>query len=389
MLVVRPEDPAAFNGTVLVFWNNVSAGYDNIGGGESPELFEGGYAYVAVTAQRVGVHGTTDNPQGLQAWDPGRYGSLSILSDDYSYDIFTQAASVVAPARQPGDIDPMAGLKVRRLVAQGASQSAARLATYLNAVQPVGGLFDAFLLLLYFGGGTPLEVGDAVMTVQAASEGSAPRIPEGRNLLRDDLGIPVMVVNSECEATSCYAVRQPDTDRYRYWEVAGASHVSLQAIRSSAPRSERDFGFSMAIDDGLDGVNHISIAPVVDAAQHHLQAWMTDGLAPPAQARIQFAGDPPEIVRDEHGIARGGIRLPPVDVPMAHNSAIQRSPDAFARLVGCHEPFSAEKMRELYGSRAHFLQLYDQAVEAAAAAGVVLPRDIEPLIAEARTAVAF
>jgi len=42
--VVRPEDPAVFNGTVVVFWNNVSAGYENIGGGESPELFDGGYA---------------------------------------------------------------------------------------------------------------------------------------------------------------------------------------------------------------------------------------------------------------------------------------------------------------------------------------------------------
>jgi hypothetical protein len=47
------------------------------------------------------------------------------------------------------------------------------------------------------------------------------------HLLRDDLDIPVMIVNTECEALSCYGVRQPDTDRYRYWEVAGASHVSL------------------------------------------------------------------------------------------------------------------------------------------------------------------
>ena len=166
MVVVRPEDPAHFNGTVLVLWNNVSAGYENFGAGDSPELFEEGYAYVAVSAQRVGVHGRAENPQGLRAWDPERYGSLSISSDDYSFDIYTQAADARGTgSRHRADLDPMGGLEVRRLVAQGASQSAARLATYWNAVQPLTRRFDALFLVMYFGGGTPLEVGDAVLTV--------------------------------------------------------------------------------------------------------------------------------------------------------------------------------------------------------------------------------
>ena len=135
-----PRGPCRrFNGTVVVLWNNVSAGYENFGGGDSPELFEGGYAYAAVTAQRVGVHGAPVDPQGLLAWDPERYGSLSIPSDDYSFDIFTQAASVVGPDRADDGVDPMGGLDVRRLIAEGASQSAARLATYLNAIQPTTG----------------------------------------------------------------------------------------------------------------------------------------------------------------------------------------------------------------------------------------------------------
>src|SRR2546423_1440024 len=29
LVVYRPNDPAAFNGTVIVTWNNVTAGYDN------------------------------------------------------------------------------------------------------------------------------------------------------------------------------------------------------------------------------------------------------------------------------------------------------------------------------------------------------------------------
>jgi hypothetical protein len=387
LVVLRPEDEASFNGTVLVLWNNVSAGYENFGVGDSPEVFEGGYAVAAVSAQRVGVHGTGDNPQGLVAWDPERYASLSIPGDDYSYDIFTQAARLVAPERAKEGVDPMGGFDVRRLVAMGASQSAGRLATYLNAVQPREGLFDAFFLLLYFGGGTPLEVGDAVMTVQAAAtDRSSPRIPEGTHRLRDDLGVPVMVVNTECEATSCLAVRQPDTDGYRYWEIAGASHVSLQGIRSSAPRMERDFGFSVPIDENVLPVNQVSPAPVVDAALHHLQMWMTDGVAPPMQPLIEFAGSPLEIVRDEDGIARGGIRLPQVEVPVAHNSAIQQTPGVFARLVGFHQAFPLEKVRERYGTRERYLDLYVQAARSAQKSSVVLARDVEPLIDEARAA---
>jgi hypothetical protein len=276
---------------------------------------------------------------------------------------------------------------VRRIVAQGASQSAARLASYLDGVQPLTRRFDAFFLLMYFGGGTALEVGDEVMTVSAAAAGASTRIPEGVHLLRDDLGVPVMVLNTECETTSCYPVRQPDSDRFRYWEVAGASHVSLPGIASSSPRMERDFGFAIPLDgEAMQAVNQVSVAPVVDAALHHLQTWLLDGTPPPAQPLITFTGEPAVIARDDNDLALGGIRLPQVDVPLGHNSALQQSPDVFARLVGYHQTFPEEKVRALYGSREAFLARYDEAARAAVAAGVILPRDVEPLLADAAEA---
>ena len=89
IVVLRPSDAARFNGTVVLLWNNVSGGFDAIGVGDTGELLQGGYAVVAgVTVQRVGVHGLGDDPLGLLAWDRERYGSLSIPSDDYSFDIF-------------------------------------------------------------------------------------------------------------------------------------------------------------------------------------------------------------------------------------------------------------------------------------------------------------
>jgi hypothetical protein len=382
LVVLRPEDPAAFNGTVVMSWNNVTAGYDNFGGGDSPELLEGGYAFVAVTAQRVGVHGVPGNPQGLSTWDPDRYGSLSIPSDDYSFDIFTQAASVIAPTRPRQTPDPMGGLEVRRVIAQGASQSAGRLATYVNAIQPRTGIIDGFLLTLYFGTGAPIEVGEATVTLPEPGSEESTQRPAliGTHLLRDDLDVPVMVVNSECEAMSCYGVRQPDTDRYRYWEVAGTSHVCFQAMESVVPRYRRDFGVVPPVGRGI---NEVPMAPVVDAALYLLNAWVQDGTPPPAQPRIEFEGDPPEIRRDEHRIARGGIRLPQVEVPLAHNSAVAASPGFLGRLGGSCVLFPPEKVRALYGDRATYLARFEEATRAAEKAAVIRERDVEPLLAEA------
>jgi hypothetical protein len=150
---------------------------------------------------------------------------------------------------------------------------------------------------------------------------------------------------------------------------------------------ERDFGFAIPLDsEALQAVNQVSVAPVVDAALHHLQAWLLDGTPPPVQPRITFTGEPAEIARDNNDIACGGIRLPQVEVPLGHNSAIQQAPDVFARLVGYHERFPDEKVRALYGSREAYLARYDETTRAAMSAGVILPRDVDPLLAEAAQA---
>jgi hypothetical protein len=106
MLVYRPADPARFNGTVILTWNNVSAGYD-LFSAESLEIFEGGFALACLTTQKVGIAGLPPEPQGLAAWDPERYGALSIPGDDYSYDIFTQGALAVGRRRPRQPVDPM------------------------------------------------------------------------------------------------------------------------------------------------------------------------------------------------------------------------------------------------------------------------------------------
>lgn len=390
ILVYRPVDAQRFNGTAVVSWNNVTSGYE-LFGGESPEFFEGGYAFVGATVQRVGVHGFPTNSQGLAAWDPERYATLSIPTDDASYGILTDVARAVGVDRDRIGVDPLGGLDVRRVIALGASQSAGRLATYVNAIHPLEHPFDGYLLQIYFGNGTLLEVGDAIVNINTpALASSAPPAPSlsleamarvglrGRNLLRDDLDVPVMVVNSELEAVACFDVRQPDTDRFRYWEAAGLSHTAFHTNVVRAVKYEREFGQPLPVDPGM---NRISIVPLYDAALHHLNRWVGGGDPPPSQPLIEF--DPTGVARDAHGIALGGVRMPQADVPVGVNSAIPLADDILGLLRGSSHPFGRAKLDELYGSESVFLAQFTAAAERAVAAGVLLARDVAPLVDEA------
>ena len=62
IVVQTPTDAAKFNGTVLVEWLNVSGGIDApaVWFGAHREIARAGYAYVAVSAQQVGVQGGTN-----------------------------------------------------------------------------------------------------------------------------------------------------------------------------------------------------------------------------------------------------------------------------------------------------------------------------------------
>ncbi len=379
VLVQRPSDPSRFNGTVVVGWNNVTAGYELLA--ELPSILDEGFAYACASVQQVGVDGVGASPQGLRAWDPERYGPLVHPGDRYSYGILSALARAVGPQRPSSPLDPMGGLAVERLVALGASQSAARLATYINAVQPVTSTFDGFLVLIHFGSG-------AALSDNAVFDPAGPRtnpIFRTRTKLRDDLGVPIMVVNSETETPAYLAARQDDSDAFRFWEVAGAAHVSAPQLVRRVAKTARDGVPSREIPLPP---SHISYTPAASAALGHLQRWMTGGPPPPAQPRIEMAGDPATIRRDEHGNAVGGVRMPGVEVPVAHNTGV--SPvEGLGGLTGFHEPFEREKLVALYGDHPSYVARFSQAAAAAVSAGVLRPSEADELIEDARNAAPF
>ena len=375
-LVYRPNDPKRFNGTAVVCWNNVTAGYE-LFYGESPEVLEGGYAYVCASVQRVGVHGFPANPQGLVAWDEARYGELVIPSDEGSYGIYSAIGRAVGPKRDRSGVDPLGGLDVKKVLAVGASQSAGRLATYVNAIHPLEHVFDGFMLQIYFGAGAPLE-GDRIVEPAQRPPGGM-RMPRGANLIRE-LDVPAMIVNSELEAIACHRVRQPDTERFVTWESAGTTHVAVQTQAVRNQKYERDFGVLPPLPEDM---NRIALIPLYDAALHHMKRWADGGARAPSQPLVEFAGERPEVVRDEHGIAKGGIRLPQADAPVASNSSIPITNDFSGSLRGSNHPFSREKLDALYGNEEQYLARFGQAAQRAVEAGVLMPREVAVALEEA------
>src|SRR5262250_2389175 len=94
-VVMRPIHRRRFNGTVVVEWLNVSGGADAGPGcmlGHN-ELVREGFAWVGVSAQKVGVEALkgSDPTRG----DAARYASLSHPGDDYSFDIFSQVGQAL------------------------------------------------------------------------------------------------------------------------------------------------------------------------------------------------------------------------------------------------------------------------------------------------------
>ena len=368
MLVVRPTDPTRFNGIVHVNWQNVTAGFE-IGTADSDQLLDG-FAWVGVSAQRAGLEGFPGMERvALKGWDPERYGTLDHPGDDFSFDIYTQAARAIGPST-------LGGLTPEKLVASGGSQSAMRLRTYANAIQPLEHVFDAFWFLVDFGKGSVPDTSH----VDAATVpmGILPTVPVQ---IRDDLGVPAFVFNSETEAPGLFPVRQPDTDTLRLWEVAGTCHTGGTSSQTAmAELFERD-GIAFALGGAAgstaapDNPNVLSFTPANRAAFQHFHTWIRGGATPPPQPRIEFeAADEPTLRRDRFGNALGGIRLPDFAVPTGEHMGTGKG-DVLASLVGFSRPFTPEELAELYPNREAYLSRWHAALDHGLEAGFILPED--------------
>jgi len=351
IIVRRPADDRDFNGTVLMEWQNVTAGYDLDALWTPDHVMRSGYAWVGVSAQRVGV-------DFLREWSPARYGDLDVtgggayVADELSYDIFAQAAAAV---RDPVGAAPLGPLDVEQVLAIGASQSAGRMRVYYDAVLPqVTPVFDGYAFIV---GTAPARVGTE----------------------------PVFQVLSETDVRSPVRSR-PDSDVFRRWEVAGTAHSGYAGQVYRAPLAERDLGGPTQYDCANPPFSRVPLGHVVNAAYDHLARWAAGGPPPPTAPYLEFNPDGTKV-RNELGLAQGGIQLSQVAVPIALNTGDNGGP-SFCVLFGTHIPFDDDLLDTLYPNHGRYVSAVRAVDRENVRAGYLTAEDArDNLLAAARSGV--
>lgn len=352
LTVRRPANPARFNGIVIAEWTNVTSSYDNPAFWlRSHEfLMREGYAWVGIAAQRLAIAGV---PDGLRNWSPVRYGTLDVADDALSYDVFAQGIQAVqaVPA-------VMGGLPVRHVIAAGISQSASRLAIYLNAVHPLDPISDGALVII------------------------------GGQQIRPDLDIPVMKVLSETEFLGAQARnRQADTDRFRTWWVTGTSHSEHHGGLTRNALFRRDLPDRPLFDTcTLPSRSRIHWHYAQSAAVDAIVKWVEQGVPPAYSPLPEWTSIDPTVVlaRDAYGNALGGIRLASLAVPIATSQGLNAGPE-LCFLTGVHIPFDTATLASLYPSHEAYVRAVREAAEQNVRDGFLLKEDALELIRDAQS----
>lgn len=415
MLVKRPRDPSKFSGTVVIEPLNPSAGFDiaAVWDRSWPYFVRNGDIFVGWTS-RYGTIAT------LKHFNPARYAPLtwgvnSAVDDGMTFDI---AAQVGALFKANGPASPTHGLKVKRVFEAGFSQDGSftfTQADVFNALErmPGGGpVYDG-----YVPGGT---TGPSNIDFGLTPAGTLPAGDPRHQMQPRD--VPVIQINTETEEALAgffgpagFAYRRPDSDapgdRYRLWEVPGASHVSndlgdsaitlqrslaeLQGIpvAALAPVGCAHQQFVNGPSTGVPGVvdpNTYPFSDVANAAFADLTRWVDDGVPPPRAPRIEVSSTG-AIARDSFGNALGGVRTPFVDVPtatyaptdtVAHATAFS----GFCILYGYNSPFSRATLKSLYKNHGQYVALVTRESDRLVREGFWLRPDAQAVIRQAAQA---
>jgi hypothetical protein len=386
MIVRRPADPRKFNGTAIAEWTNVSTGQDIDFTWAATHAYQmsQGYASVSISVQLNGVNG-------LKKWSPARYGDLSVTApntdpatggvldatgDVLSWDIYSQT---IEGLRHPGDVNPLPGMTVRHVIADGESQSALRLTPYYNSIDPLARVVDG---IVYYDAAGQLRTDSPTKAISVATEIGVGLTPSG---------LPA-----------------PDSTNSRRWEVAGASHVSFEDLKYVDPMVLRDCYLKSA-DGGCSTLTGIitgcsqspawSTVPtgyVIDSALDHMNKWIQGGPPPPYAPRLErdFSAPPlydpaatggtaPAYAKDANGHTIGGIQLAQYAYPNAVIKGAGTTGPGSCWLTGMHRFLTGQELSALYPDPYTYLAGTIKLTAQNVASGYLLPVDAAQTIHDA------
>ncbi len=261
----------------------------------------------------------------------------------------------------------------------GESQSAGYLVTYVNAIDPIEQAYDGFLIH-----GRPVTAAaiDGAY-FRASRDEEVSRIVgqmKGVHLLRAEPRVPVMVLQSETDVVSLESgfARQPDGKNLRLWEIAGAAHfdtygliasmadhsrISIEELAALLVPTDKPMGMATDVPVNSGPQQHY----IANAAFAHLERQVKDGTPMPTAPRMETGESETELLRDDLGIVKGGIRTPWVDAPCAVLSGLGQTGEGFLFLFGTTVMFDEATLARLYPGgveehRARFLESTDRAL---------------------------
>ena len=217
-----------------------------------------------------------------------------------------------------------------------------RLTTYVNAVDPVAQVYDGFFVHARGRSGSPLDESGPMRDPSAPPE-----------RFRDDLRVPVLCFQAETDLIGPRLLPRAPARQRHVPAVGGRGHGARRRVhlrgrvhrqRGASDRRARGrcgrpprrrSGFELRA--ALSTPDHSTTS--LQAALVHFDRWLRDGTPPPIAPAPRGARRRPDtFVVDEHGNARGGIRTPHVDVPIAILSGLGNDGGSISRICGTTDP---------------------------------------------------
>ncbi len=386
ILVRLPTNPANFHGNVIVEIANDALVSDNETAWPfaNSQFINDGDAYILLTSE----------PQGLatlKAFDAIRYRALSwptvaatkscsASSSAEAGIIYDQITELGNLLKSNGAGSPLAGYDVKHLFLTGYSGGASILLTYNRVFGQTSGLYDGYFVAA---GGfrAPLNGCESSTTTDSFRE------PPGSSVsavFQTQTESELYLASAESTTIPKSADSNTATSRYRYYEIAGTSHVNGDLLAHSPERADfptvtgvtyladvTQSQLTSECDEPSGSV--ISAFPnryVYDALWANLEHWVASGTAysPPSESGpidtsvLLYLG--------AGGTPTGGVRSPAVDVAIdnyAYGTVVSGSAalQTFCALTGDQTAMSAPSnsttvaadASKLYGQG--FLTSYD------------------------------
>jgi hypothetical protein len=414
ILVRRPASPNEFSGTVIVELLNPTARYDL----DIQWQFSCDY-FLAHKDVWVGVTVKPVSMVALKTFDPKRYASLSMANPIPLDKTCPTPASLLpdsTPATENGLVwdmlsqigallnslsskNPLHGFNVKRVLATGYSQTAGYLVPYINFIRPLPAatldngkpVYDGYLI--GDGDGLPISINQC----------SAPLKPGDPRFVIQPRSEPVISIGTQTLLVPGVFARRDDsdspTDRYRRYEVPGASHLNKRGMVYFP--SAADIARTGVLQPPPDcteintyGLTDFPLEYFMNGAFANLDAWVRSGTAPPKTPLIKVKNVPgvpvPVAELDQYGNAIGGVPVPYIEVPISTYYTRSTTTDPrntlFCSLSGYKVPFKKEVLMQLYPTHDAYVDKVKKSAESLVKERLILQEDGLKIIKEAEQA---